>query len=710
MPNRILKSWLCLLLISQSLSSATAFAATREFEGSVQTSELQGGAEDDWDRGIIGIRFIAVDSFGTNFVVIQKVVKNGPAFLAGLKRGDRIVAVDGTSLKRMNRFQIVSKLKGDPGSVVNLSIKRGTTLLEIPVQRGGLTNLPDPHFKAEFLVQDTTEERELRIRLMSQTLLLSAASRASASVNSAIPLENRIRAKNYCDSSRFFLDTNRCQEAIQALRHAVKADPEFLELQFLQGLLLDKLKKYPEAQALLQKCVAERPGATDGWLALAGCFQNQGKLSDAIAALKKSCALSTDQAEESKLRARIGELTQQLARASATTATSTSVTPEPSSEPETVLADETASTHQTELLLQAVEAIKIKDYDAALPKLNELIASKTCPIGAWKLLGVAAQAKDEVPRATEAYKIYLNAAKDNPVVAEDPDLAAMYLNLAQCQHEAGKLADVVTSLETGLQHKPSTEQEFYASQMIGSVKLRMGKFSESAASLTQAIQAAPKDTDTSEIQELVKLLESLNPSRAGNAEDDSYFRALKKDRIERWNRRRPLKVYIADGSAVPGFKEEYAKILRNSFDTWSTVADGLVAFKYVEKPKSADIECTWVDDPSTLGGTFRGGLTRTSTFGHEITKAKIQILTMQKLKTVPPVTASAIQTVTLHEIGHALGLRLHSNNPNDIMFFFALAANLSERDKNTLRTLYETPLSKESILSWPYDPKLQQQR
>jgi predicted Zn-dependent protease len=65
----------------------------------------------------------------------------------------------------------------------------------------------------------------------------------------------------------------------------------------------------------------------------------------------------------------------------------------------------------------------------------------------------------------------------------------------------------------------------------------------------------------------------------------------------------------------------------------------------------------------------------------------------------PSQTSRYIQAATRHELGHALGLWGHSNNPQDVMYN-AQVSNpppISERDVNTLKRVYEQP----TLLGWP---------
>jgi len=49
-----------------------------------------------------------------------------------------------------------------------------------------------------------------------------------------------------------------------------------------------------------------------------------------------------------------------------------------------------------------------------------------------------------------------------------------------------------------------------------------------------------------------------------------------------------------------------------------------------------------------------------------------------------------LATTTAHELGHALGLFLHSSDPDDLMYGRPTADALSPRDVATLQTLYHS--------------------
>ncbi len=84
---------------------------------------------------------------------------------------------------------------------------------------------------------------------------------------------------------------------------------------------------------------------------------------------------------------------------------------------------------------------------------------------------------------------------------------------------------------------------------------------------------------------------------------------------------------------------------------------------------------------------------RKRTRGEEyIANAKVRICTIDR-ETGKPLSEDDMKKTSLHELGHALGLRGHSSNNHDIMFYSVSPTVwpvLSKRDKATLFRLYET--------------------
>lgn len=175
---------------------------------------------------------------------------------------------------------------------------------------------------------------------------------------------------------------------------------------------------------------------------------------------------------------------------------------------------------------------------------------------------------------------------------------------------------------------------------------------------------------------------------------ENYLDAvLSAGKLERWNPRSfPLKVYINSNSNIP---PEYVTEIKNAFSTWQSASNDFISFIYVTKPNDADFYCNF---PTTLinRNCSENGL-GTAAYQYfeydnsgNIKLSRIDFSAYQcDNKTLFP--KNLFYSITLHEIGHGLGLRGHSTNSKDVMYPVALTAdriNISKADLNTLRAIY----------------------
>ena len=72
---------------------------------------------------------------GTEYVVVQQVYKGTPADAAGIKAGDLLKNADGISLRGFSTDKVSEKLKGNPGTVINLTVERNGRNMDFAVKR-----------------------------------------------------------------------------------------------------------------------------------------------------------------------------------------------------------------------------------------------------------------------------------------------------------------------------------------------------------------------------------------------------------------------------------------------------------------------------------------------------------------------------------------------------------------------------------------------
>ena len=141
---------------------------------------------------------------------------------------------------------------------------------------------------------------------------------------------------------------------------------------------------------------------------------------------------------------------------------------------------------------------------------------------------------------------------------------------------------------------------------------------------------------------------------------------------------RPIKVYIPGGSYN-------SQIMQNAFLQWQTRTFSAVWFTFLGENKKGqeDITVHFVENNTNCGSPDAIGCThsRTNSEGFYThvdifiaSKHVVQLVgddgTIAK-KTIL-ISAPQLYRVMLHEIGHAIGIHGHSNNPNSIMFAYSL--------------------------------------
>ena len=81
-----------------------------------------------------------------DYVVIIEVYKGFPADLAGIKPGDILKKIEGTSLKGLSTDKVSEKLKGSPGTQITLTIERNGTEKDYPIKREKIAIPPVPYY------------------------------------------------------------------------------------------------------------------------------------------------------------------------------------------------------------------------------------------------------------------------------------------------------------------------------------------------------------------------------------------------------------------------------------------------------------------------------------------------------------------------------------------------------------------------------------
>ena len=102
------------------------------------------GDEAKLPNGVIGLSLqVGAERVGDPAVLYVGMVRpEGPAQQAGLRHGDEITTVDGTTVTGKSYEQVVKMIRGEAGTIVKLGVKGGAGTREISITRVASDKLP----------------------------------------------------------------------------------------------------------------------------------------------------------------------------------------------------------------------------------------------------------------------------------------------------------------------------------------------------------------------------------------------------------------------------------------------------------------------------------------------------------------------------------------------------------------------------------------
>ena len=153
-------------------------------------------------------------------------------------------------------------------------------------------------------------------------------------------------------------------------------------------------------------------------------------------------------------------------------------------------------------------------------------------------------------------------------------------------------------------------------------------------------------------------------------------------------KKQPILVYIP--------KNDYYDAITQAFVTYNNTFKGLISFNTVKNPNKAQIKIVLTDDfgnksdiPDAIG---LGSPVRFDKDGN-ILYSEVAILTKNKYSN-EKMPLTIVYNTMLHELGHALGILGHSQDPNDVMYkeisekYHYDLMSFSDRDIETFKIMY----------------------
>lgn len=368
------------------------------------------------------------------------------------------------------------------------------------------------------------------------------------------------------------------------------------------------------------------------------------------------------------------------------------------------------------VLNTAYAYVNANQFDRSMPWFKKYLyenptAENLAEVRAQLLAAQAAKATSE-HKFFDAKKLMETAAQANP------NSSSMHFKLANAYEALEDNKSAIEEYQVALKINPKYGA---AAFNVAGCYQNIGRPTDAIKWFQRYLEIEPDASDKQAVNGMISRLQDTVVENQVDPHADDYVESVRENgKFYRWPKDRlPLKVYINDGETIANFSRSYCEALKDSFEQWSSASQSRLTFAFVSKANQADIVCDWTTsfaavrrqespNPSALsesdshsgsdsypeveqGVCFMRALYNKHTGASSIGKATMRICILDR-ESKKPLNDDDMKKTCLHEIGHALGLRGHSSNNHDIMFYSVSPTVwpvLSKRDKATLLHLYD---------------------
>ncbi len=290
----------------------------------------------------------------------------------------------------------------------------------------------------------------------------------------------------------------------------------------------------------------------------------------------------------------------------------------------------------------------------------------------------------EAGRVNEAMTFYRMALQANPRLVE------AYNNLGNLLEQSGRYAEALENYQLAVYYSP---RNALLHKNLGVLYQRLGKVPEAMQAYRQYIDLlAPGGADPA----VAGMLAEYENNRKLASRDVDYFPVVtssSKGHLLAWpDFLNPVPVYVSLETPEQAI---FLPMVIDSMNAWEQATGARLRFRQTTRPEEARIRVLLTPGPLAdpyLDVGHAHFYTRSDRNIFKTLRVDIRINT-GKADTPPPAREAQVRRLVLHELGHAIGIWGHSNNPDDIMYTHPIAPGLSPRDIRTVQKLYAGELS-----------------
>ncbi len=275
--------------------------------------------------------------------------------------------------------------------------------------------------------------------------------------------------------------------------------------------------------------------------------------------------------------------------------------------------------------------------------------------------------------------------------AGDREEAKRFYDEGNSLYDQGRFAEAVADYDRALQQDPKLLEASYnralADEMVDRQKALADwkRFLDGAADNPDfKWEVARAKARTQILESLPTLPEAMQPGQYVPAAGDYYRVVGRSSEGEQW-RSFPVKVYL--GSA-PDIKWQQGA--REAYDVWS----GVFPLQVVALPERADIRFGWEESVEELGHAGEeSDWVQIRRVGDKLTGRRVAVITVDLSHRW---SKDEMRSIFLHEMGHALGIKSHSDAAKDIMYW-----RLQEKRREVTVSNLPSPIFWKSLVKQP---------